>query len=107
MKFRGQPDHEIPRERLVRSFAATLAKLEVVVDGVPKCLHRLRWRTALERDDIANSEHFAVQEVRVGIGLYRAEVAFVPHHGANPAPVRNRLIDFTAPLSVSFRGCGR
>jgi hypothetical protein len=48
-----------------------------------------------------------VEDPRFVVEFNFADIPFVFHHGVTPASVRNRRMDLTAPLSVSFCGCGQ
>jgi hypothetical protein len=50
---------------------------------------------------------FAVEDPRLIVEFDFTNMPFVFHHGVTPASVRNRRMERTAPLSVSFCGCGR
>ena len=105
MQRRIDAHDELAGIGFLRLFPALLAEGEVVFDRVGESLLQLRNRSALKGNDITESQHFAMKDLGVLVILYKGLVSLICHHvhGA----VRNRRTALTAPLSVSFCGCGR
>jgi hypothetical protein len=63
----------------------------------------------LERHDVAQVGHFAVEVPDVLVVLDDRLITLVSHRGhcSISASIKKRRTDFTVPLSVSFCGCGR
>src|SRR5208282_719606 len=109
MQQRLHTDDELAGIRLFRLLAALPAEGQVIVDGVGERLFQFGNRVPLKGDHVAEIEDFAMKQLGVFIVLDEGLVAFVVHrvHTVISASIKKRRADFTAPLSVSLRGCGR
>src|SRR5437899_212536 len=107
MQVRAHAGDELAGERFLRVLPSLRAESQIVLDGIPECLFQLRYRGALEGNDIPSVDDFAVEDSGLVIVLDTSNVSLVFHHGVTPASVENRRIERKAPLSVSFWGWGR
>jgi hypothetical protein len=82
------------------------AKVEVVFNRFLKGPTNFIDGGALEGYDITSVDYLTVENAGGVIELDFAYVSFVFHHGLIPPVSKNRFTDCTAPLSVSFCGCG-
>src|SRR5207244_12916638 len=98
--------HELAREGLVGFLATRCTEGKIVVYGLLECLLEFSNALTLDGNDIARIDDFAVKDAGFVVELDFSNVSLVLHHGVTPASVRNRRIERTAPLSVSFWGCG-
>src|SRR5260370_25406136 len=91
------------------ALAARFAERQVVLDRPRESLLQFRHGFPLEGDDIPKIDHLAMENPGILVVFDGRLIAFVGHHGHGviPASVRKRRTDLTAPLSVSFWGCGR
>jgi len=121
VEIRTGAQHELAGKGLIRLFTALSAELQVVFYRVTEGRLQLLDRSALEGDYIASIDDLTAKNPGFIIEFHATYIAFMFQHaflhflgfspqaiqGSIPASVRNRRIDFTAPLSVSFSGCGR
>src|SRR5947209_3381185 len=107
MKLWRNARHELTREGLVRLFPALRAECEIIVDRSLEGCFQFGDALSLEGDHVARVEDFAMENPRFVVEFDFANITLVFHHGVTPAWTRNRRMERTAPLSVSFCGCGR
>ena len=107
MKLRRNAGDELARKWFVRLLATLLAEREVIVNRFLEGRLQFGNGFALEGDNVPRVENLAVEDSRLVVEFNFANIAFVFHHGITPASIRNRRMERTAPLSVSFCGCGR
>lgn len=60
-----------------------------------------------EGDDIADVNHFSLQEAGFFVNLDFTEVSFIFHQGFAPAASRKLRTDLTVDFLASLRGCER
>ena len=104
MKLGINANDELAGTCFVRTFASAFAEGEVIINRIAERLLDLGYTCPLKRDNVTNADNLAMQKAGVGIELNLSCVSFVSHHGLTPASVRNRRMDFTAPLSFCGRG---
>src|SRR5437588_4831210 len=107
MQVGPNPHDEVPREGLVRLLPPLLAEGKVVLDRFLESLLQFLHRGSLEGDHVAGINDLAMKDVSVLVKLDNRLIAFVLHNksspsGVTPASVRKRLMDISAPLSVSL-----
>ena len=109
MQDRFRTHDKLTGKWLLRLLAALGAKGQIVLDGAGKRLLQLCRRCSLKGKDVAKIDNLAVEKRSIFIVFDNRFIALVMHrtHGLISASSRKRLTDFTAPLSVSFCGCGR
>jgi hypothetical protein len=89
---------------LFRRFASLLAERQIIIYGFTKSLLDPMHGVRLKRDNIADANDFSVEDLCIIVKYDLTGISLVLHHGKTPASIRNRRIDLTAPLSVSFLG---
>src|SRR5436190_13823047 len=111
MQFWRHAHDEFAGERFVRLFIAGSTERQVIFDRVFKGLFQVLNGFALKRDEISGVDHLAVEYASIFVDFDNGLKTFVVHgwspSGLIPTSARKRLIEATAPRSVSFCGCGR
>jgi hypothetical protein len=88
--------------RLFRFLPAFGAERQIVVDRLPEGPLDLIDGPSLKGDHVPQTDHLAVEDVRLVVKFDLARVALVLHHDLIPPSSRKRRMDFTAPRSVTF-----
>ncbi len=82
MNFRIDPRDELSRERFVGRFTSLLAKCEIIVDRCAELSLRVRNRSALKGDDIANAQDLAMKQIGIGVIFGAAEIVLIRSENA-------------------------
>src|SRR5580658_63332 len=108
VQFRRQPHREIAGVRPLGFLPALAAPIDVIGDRLGERGPQFVERAALEGQHVTGIDDFAMEQPGVFVEFHRRQIAFMRHrrHGEIPASSKNRRTDLSAPLSVSFCGCG-